>query len=43
MPPNPKEFDNTLLTLRFLAVIGTKSKPVVPLSGLTRLLVGGTV
>ena len=43
MPPNPKEFDNTLVTLRFFAVRGTKSKPIVPLSGLIKLLVGGTV
>ena len=38
-----KLFDNTFLMLLLLAFKGTKSYPIVSLSGLTKLLVGGTI
>ena len=43
MPPKPKLLDNTFLISLHLAFKGTKSNPIVSLSGLTKLFVGGTV
>ena len=43
MPPNPKEFERTFLTILFFDFSGTKSKPSVSLSGFIKLFVGGTI
>ena len=43
VPPNPKEFESTYLIFLLFAFKGTKSKPVVSLSGFFKLFVGGAI
>src|SRR5687768_2551678 len=43
VPPKPKLLLSTALTLRSLALCGTRSTPAQPSDGLSRLSVGGTI